>query len=150
MGNTEKYQVNYWAGDNDYVYQIQKPKRSVKRKLAIVFSFIFVLAITPTLIYALTNLNLNSGKKVSIAPQEVQTVQTNTQTQTQETKPEVHQVTIEEPKKAANQIEVLEHDSYWKISKRTCGTGKYYLSIQDQNGGKALYFGDTVTVSCVL
>jgi hypothetical protein len=147
MGNTEKYQVNYWAGDNDYVYQTQKPKRSIKRKLAIVFSFIFVLAITPTLIYALTNLNLSSGKKVSIAPQEVRT---ENQTQPQEAKPEVHQVTIEEPKKAANQTEVLEHDSYWKISKRVCGTGKYYLSVQNQNGSKALYFGDTVTVSCVL
>lgn len=45
---------------------------------------------------------------------------------------------------------VLNNDSYWKISKRHCGTGKFYLSIRDQNGGKPLYKEDFVEVSCSL
>ena len=141
MSNPSDYQVNYWAGGETYAYKSPKPKRSIKRKLAIVFSFIFILAITPSIIYALLNLNLNQTKQASIAPVE---------SQIQKSEPEVHEVTIEEPKTPLNHTEVLEHDSYWKISKRVCGTGKYYLSVQNQNGGKALYGGDTVIVTCSL
>jgi hypothetical protein len=139
MSNPENYQVKYWAGGDNYSYQAPKPKRSVKRKLAIVACFILVLAITPAFIYVLTNLNLRSGKEVSVASN-----------QTQSSQPEVHPVTIEEPKAPSNQTQVLTHDSYWKISKRVCGSGRFYLSIQEQNGGKPLHGGDSVTVNCTL
>lgn len=149
MDKTTNNQINYWASIESYDYQSSKPKRSIKRKLGIVLCFIGVLAITPSLIYALSNFNFDNPKEVSV-------LNSQTQTQPQKTTPEVHTVTIEEPKepkepkKPANQAEIINNDSYWKISKRVCGTGKYYLSIQSQNGSKALHRGDTVTVSCVL
>ena len=144
MENPQEYQVNYWAGGENYDYQKPKPKRSMKRKLAIVISFILVLAITPSLLYVLTNLELaNGGRQISAVP-----VQSQTSSQVKNNSPEVHKVIIEEPKTAGNQATVINNDSYWKISKRVCGEGKYYLSIQAQNGGKALYEGDSVTVNC--
>jgi nucleoid-associated protein YgaU len=39
-------------------------------------------------------------------------------------------------------------DNYWKISARSCGTGRYYLSIQAYNGNKPLHPGDTIAVRC--
>ncbi|MBI4097614.1 MAG: hypothetical protein HY426_01090 [Candidatus Levybacteria bacterium] len=45
---------------------------------------------------------------------------------------------------------VINNDSYWKISKRHCGSGKYYLSIREQNDAKPLYKGDFVSVNCSL
>lgn len=41
-------------------------------------------------------------------------------------------------------------DNFWRISKRTCGTGIYYLSIKEQNGynDRALQPGDTIVVYC--
>ncbi|KKR94700.1 MAG: hypothetical protein UU45_C0008G0100, partial [Candidatus Levybacteria bacterium GW2011_GWA2_41_15] len=47
-------------------------------------------------------------------------------------------------------VKILKNDSYWKISKRVCGEGKYYLSISGLNENKPLYRGDSVLVSCNL
>lgn len=49
-----------------------------------------------------------------------------------------------------NYAVVLNNDSYWKIAKRVCGNGRLYLSIRDQNNGKALYKGEKVAVNCAL
>jgi nucleoid-associated protein YgaU len=46
---------------------------------------------------------------------------------------------------------VQPNDNFWKISKRVCGTGVYYLSIQQANGygeNRSLHEGETVTVRC--
>ncbi|MBI2032754.1 MAG: hypothetical protein HYT09_03885 [Candidatus Levybacteria bacterium] len=43
---------------------------------------------------------------------------------------------------------VEKNDSYWKIAKRYCGSGRYYLSIQSINNFKALHKGDSVKISC--
>lgn len=144
MENTDKYQVNYWAGGENYEYQDPKPKRSIKRKLAIVLSFILVLAVTPSLIFALSNIDFNDSPKVSLVTENKEFESGDEPT------PVNLKVTIEEPKIPENQTEIINNDSYWKISKRVCGDGKFYLSIQSQNGSKALYKGDTVTASCVL
>jgi hypothetical protein len=144
--NPDDYQIKYWPADSSYLNEEPK-KRSIKRKLAIVASFLFVLAVTPSMIYALTNFSLekNENSKVSV----VETVNTKVT-------PEVHKVTIEEPKEPKTQqsqsniLTVINNDSYWKISVRACGTGRYYLSIKAQNGGKALYQGDTVVANCTL
>lgn len=141
----DDYQINYWKGQETYHYKPAKPKRSIKRKLAIVFSFIFVLAITPSLIYSLSSLDLSKANEISLVNSKGQISPAP-----EIISPQNLEVTIEEPKEAANQTEVISNDNYWKISKRVCGDGKYYLSIQSQNGGKALYTGDTVTASCVL
>jgi len=144
LGRRKKYEYSYWGNESTYVYKSPKQERSLKRKLAIVFSFVFVLAITPSMIYALSNFNLKSSPKVSVVnPPAIIT------TEIPEA-PEIYNVTIEEPKTLNNQAEVIINDSYWKISKRVCGSGKYYISIQSQNGGKALYKGDIVSASCVL
>ncbi|NMB84284.1 hypothetical protein GYA28_03260 [Candidatus Roizmanbacteria bacterium] len=39
-------------------------------------------------------------------------------------------------------------DSYWTISQRTCGTGRYFESIAALNGYRPLYLNDTVKVRC--
>jgi len=143
MSETDNYQ-NYWSGTETYKYESpKKPARSVKRKLAIVSVFLLILALTPSLIYALTNFDLDKGREVSVVVPQTTPAPINNA-------PEVHTVTIEEPKTQGNDAEVINNDSYWKISKRVCGDGKYYISIQTQNGSKALYKGDTVSASCVL
>ncbi len=140
LGKRKKHEYDYWDNESTYVYKSPKNKRSLKRKLAIVFSFVFILAITPPLILSLSNLDLNPSPKVSV-------VNTQIEAPSQKSYP----VTIEEPKQSdVNQIEVIKNDSYWKISKRACGTGNYYISIQSQNGSKALHEGDLVSASCVL
>lgn len=55
-----------------------------------------------------------------------------------------------EPTSIKNEALVQNNDSYWKISKRLCGTGKFYLSVKDQNNNKPLHKGDFVSVSCTL
>lgn len=142
MSNPEKYQVNYWAGGENYDYQAPK-KRSIKKKISIVLSFIFVLAVTPSLIYTLMNLDFNNGREVSVVTSNIQTP-----IEPKATEPEVHKVFIEEPKSTENEATVINNDSYWKITKRVCGKGNNYLLIKEQNNGKALYKGDTVTVNC--
>lgn len=88
----------------------------------------------------LTNLNnTNQAKKISVAPEP----------QVFEKKKTVNQNTNADAFKTST-IEVINNDSYWKISKRVCGTGKYYLSIRAQNDGKALYKGEHVIVDCSL
>jgi hypothetical protein len=143
MSNPENYQVKYWAGGNDFTYGNPKSPRSVKRKLFIVFSFLAVLVIIPVLILGFSGTSSQKNvKKVSII--------TSPLPQTKET-PRVIPVTITEPEDGNSiQTEVINNDSYWKITKRVCGNGKYYLSVKDQNGGKALYLGDTVSVACVI
>jgi len=146
MRNDKDYQANYWAGGKDFDYLSHKPKRSIKKKLSIVFSFVFVLAVTPSLIYAFMNLDLDKDRGANLASNQIQTpanLQNNTA-------PEIHKVYIEEPKPAENETTVVNNDSYWKITKRVCGKGNNYLFVKEQNGGKALYEGDSVTVNCEL
>lgn len=143
MANIDNYQVKYWAGDNDFSYKSSKPKRSVGRKLIIVFSFLLLLALTPAVIYSLSNINFKHPPKVSVveSPEII------------ESKPESPKsvpVIITEPKETTNQTKVLNNDSYWKITKRVCGTGKFYLSVQAQNENRPLQRGDSVIVNCVL
>ena len=137
MTNINDFEIKYWAGGNDFSSQKSKSKRSIKRKLFIVFCFVAGLALAPILLFGLSNLKLNQGEKVSVIQKPV-TEQPNKVTITEPEKP----VVVEE--------EIINNDSYWKISKRVCGTGKYYLSVRDQNNSKALYKGETVTVTCTL
>jgi hypothetical protein len=146
MANSDDYQIKYWSDLENFSYHSPKPERSIKRKLTIVISFLLILAITPSVIYSLTNLDLSPKKEVSVASTQNKPISENSE----KTQPEIHTVTVELPKKSSNQAEVINNDSYWKISKRVCGNGKYYISIQSQNGGKALYKGDFVSASCVL
>jgi len=141
MTNIDDYQMKYWPTENSYLQNTPK-KRSVKRKLGIVASFLFVLAVTPSLIFTLSNLNFEEKTpKVSVV---------ETSTPIVNDKPEVHNVTIEEPKTNSSQVTVINNDSYWKISKRACGSGQYYLSIQAQNNGKPLHKDNTVIANCEL
>ncbi|EKD85895.1 MAG: hypothetical protein ACD_37C00580G0007 [uncultured bacterium] len=140
MNEKDQFDIKYWGGDYFYVHQNEEqPKRTVRKKLLIVFSFIGILALLPITMIGLTNLNINQAKKISVA----------SEPQAFEKKKTVNQNTKAEASKTST-IEVVNNDSYWKISKRACGTGKYYLSIQAQNGGKALYKGENVTVDCSL
>lgn len=47
---------------------------------------------------------------------------------------------------------IQQNDNFWKISEKTCGTGKYYLAIQQRNGydndWKALHAGETISILC--
>lgn len=45
---------------------------------------------------------------------------------------------------------VVEGDNFWKISKKVCGTGKYFLSIQAQNNAQDLHAGNQLVVNCSL
>lgn len=39
-------------------------------------------------------------------------------------------------------------DSYWRIAKRVCGTGKIYMLLSEYNNSKPLFKDDLVKVSC--
>lgn len=54
------------------------------------------------------------------------------------------------PKAESKQVIALKNDSFWEISKRACGTGKYYEQIKKDNGytNKALHSGDIITINC--
>ncbi len=145
MNNSENFELNYWGEGFRNIYtKPQEPKRSIKQKLTIVISFISVLAILPLTIFGITNLNSNNPEKVTkVVKAELTTTPTQAPTPTR-TK-NVVVMGIE-----SNRVKVINNDSYWKITKRTCGTGKYYLSVKEQNEGKALYKGDFVTVDCSL
>lgn len=124
-----------------YIYEQEKPKRSLKRKLFIVLSFILILGITPSLIFTISELDFNSNEKVAINPESVKDTTVNKS-------PKVYEVKIEEAEK--NTAVVIKNDSYWKISKRICGEGRFYLSISEQNNSKALFEGDTIEANCTL
>ena len=124
-----------------YIYEQEKPKRSLKRKLFIVLSFILILGITPSLIFTISELDFNSNEKVAINPESVNDRTVNKS-------PKVYEVKIEEAEK--NTAVVIKNDSYWKISKRICGEGRFYISISEQNNSKALFEGDTIEANCTL
>ena len=137
----EDFEIKYWAGDNNFSYETPKQGRSIKKRLFIVLSFLTTLALAPIIILSFSNLDINKPEKTNVVQVPVQKKQIS---ENVNQKKEIEQEL--EPKKT----EVINNDSYWKISKRVCGEGKYYLSVRDQNGGKALFEGDSVTVDCNL
>lgn len=137
MEKIDDFDLKNLGEDYFYSYPIQgKSKRSTKKKLFIVFSFIVFLAITPAAIFGLTSINFDKAEKVSIAKDPVFENKRTVNQNTKNTEPE------------SVNVEVLNNDSYWKITKRICGSGKLYLLVKDQNNDKALYKGDIVTVKC--
>lgn len=146
MSKIDDYQMKYWPTENIYLQNAPK-KRSVKRKLGIIASFLFVLAVTPSIILSLSNFEASKAPEISVLNNAVKT-----QGQAQKTKTvrESHKVTIEVPKTNSSEVVVINNDSYWKISKRACGSGQYYLSIQAQNNSKPLFKGDLVIANCSL
>ncbi len=145
MNNSENFEINYWGEGYRSIHTLPKnPKRSIKQKLTIVISFVSVLAILPLTIFGITNLNSNNTEKLTKVVK-IEPTTSPTQAPTPTRVKDVVVMGIE-----SNRVKVLNNDSYWKITKRTCGTGKYYLSVKEQNEGKALYKGDFVTVDCSL
>lgn len=144
MSINEDFQINYWGEDYKSIYlDPKKPGRTKKRKLAIIISFVAILAILPVSIFAISNLSSNQSNKITSAA-----ITEPTKKPTQAPIPKVKDVVVMGIE--SNRVKVLNNDSYWKITKRTCGTGKYYLSVKEQNEGKALYKDDFVTVDCSL
>ncbi len=45
-------------------------------------------------------------------------------------------------------IVVKEGDNYWKITKKACGDGKYFLNVAQLNENQPLHPGDVVKVKC--
>lgn len=133
MQNPDNFEIKYWAGGNDFSLQVGKSPRSVKKKLFIVFSFVGILTIIPVLIYGLSYLQDLNTQKITIKRVE----------------PIKEIAPIQSENLKIIETEVLNNDSYYKITKRICGSGKQYLSVRDQNNGKPLYKGDFVTVDCV-
>ncbi|MBI2621551.1 MAG: hypothetical protein HYW63_02785 [Candidatus Levybacteria bacterium] len=137
MDGDGNFEIKYWGKDSNGLYQEPKSgERSIKKKLAIVFLFMAVLAALPALIFGINSLKVKPDTKIVT---------------TSEAKPEPTKATqTEDVEEAVEQdVTVINNDSYWKISKRVCGTGKYYLSIQAQNDSKPLYQKDKVSVNCV-
>ena len=138
MNQADNFEIKYWGEEfNNLHLDPQRHGRSIKQKLVIIFSFIAVLAVLPTLIFGISNLQSDNPKIVTTSQIEVEPSK-------------APQVKIAEQKPSQSEVVVVNNDSYWKISKRVCGTGKYYLSIRDQNQGKALYKDDLVKVNCSL
>src|SRR3989344_1701940 len=110
--NRGDFEINYWGEDFKNIHlNPRTTKRTVKQKLFIVSSFISILAIIPVVIFGITNLNSNSTQRISSAAQ-IQKEPTQTPIPTPNAKP-----TIKINK--ASRVEVINNDSYWKISKRT-------------------------------
>ena len=139
MDQSDNFEIKYWSEDfNNLNLNPQKQKRSTGKKLLMVLLFTGILAVLPVLILGLGNFKSNTPKIATVS--EVKTEPTKSSG-----KKSVEQKSTDESK-----VKVINNDSYWKISKRICGTGKDYLSIRDQNLGKALFLGDEVKVNCDL
>jgi len=140
MDNVEDFHINYW-GREELDYAVAKKKRSAGRKLIIVIAFILVLGTLPLL-----TLGYNYLKGASVKAQVSQVISPISPLPTQS--PRI----ISKPNATlkSNQDIIIKGDSYWKISKRNCGSGKYYLTIQNLNDGKPLQAGDSVLVNCSL
>lgn len=142
MNANKNFEINYWGEDYKSIYFKSQSKRTIKKKLLIVSSFVSVLAIVPIIVFSFSaynssnQLRISSAVKIKITPAPTQAP------------PPASEEIIEAIE--INKVEVINNDSYWKISKRTCGTGKYYLSLKEQNKSKALYEGDSVKVDCSL
>lgn len=139
MSSNEDFQIKYWGENFQEHYNSLDQKRSAGKKLLIVLSFIAILSVLPALVFGLSNLEFTPKNEISSINQ---------------IKPSVTPTPIKKSLEKAGQETsgetVLNNDSYWKISKRHCGTGRFYLSIRDQNAGKPLYRGDFVEVACSL
>ena len=132
MDPIENFNINYWGKDFSYSGP-QKRGSSTKKKLAIIFSFILLLVIFPSLIFSLANINLESKKEISSTAGIISPTQETIQDTSNQT---------------PNEGTVIKNDSYWKISKRYCGVGTYYLTIQEKNDSKPLFVGDKVLIDC--
>ena len=135
MSGNENFEINYLGKNFNNIYHKPSRQRSIKQKLAIVVSFISVLVFLPMIVFGLS--------KISNSPK----IAANIEVKPQPTKATPIKVN-KEPNQTETETIVINNDSYWKISKRVCGTGKYYLSIMSQNNGKALYQGERVKVDC--
>ena len=147
MAENENFEIKYWGIDRSLYQNPQEQKRSIRKKFFIILTFIVILVVFPVLFFGVINLELGQSKKISFTTQikpalKPTSTPTSTPTPTPEKKPNLQ--------KTSTDVAVQNNDSYWKISKRQCGTGKYYLSIRDQNAAKALHKGDSVEVSCSL
>ncbi len=142
----DDFEIKYWGGDyvsfNDDFETPKKPPRSIRKKLAISLIFVVIIALTPLIFFGISNIDLNSHKNVVVVDNGLQ-------------KKTVKQDTIDyrNPTPTSSvakiqSVEVVNNDSYWKITKRTCGSGQKYLTTQNLNEGKALHIGDTVLVNC--
>lgn len=136
MSSSNDFEINYWGNTPDY--KSSKKSRSIKKKILIVLCFIAILGITPTLIFGLNKVQINKSRQISSIA-----VITPALKQPQE------KLKIPTPTPSIS-TQVQKGDSYWRLSKRNCGTGIYYLSIRDQNDSKPLHQGDSVRVVCEL
>src|SRR3989344_5543025 len=99
----QDFEIKYWAGGNDFQPLKQEPKRSIKKKLAIVLSFVGALAIFPLVLFGLSNINFNSpDEKIAI--------------QTPIAEEDVQDI-LESPKQEVVEEKVVRGDSWWKIAK---------------------------------
>ena len=135
MSGNENFEINYLGKNFNNIYHKPSRQRSIKQKLAIVVSFISVLVFLPMIVFGLS--------KISNSPK----IAANIEVKPQPTKATPIKVN-KEPNQTETETIVINNDSYWKISKRVCGTGKHYLLISSQNNGKALYQGERVKVDC--
>ena len=137
MENIEDFHINYWGANELDYNKPEKKGRSMKRKLGIVLAFLFILAMIPLFTVGYSKLKDFKVQKVS----ELITTPTPTVSPTSTPKP---------TEVKSNTDIILKGDNYWRIAKRNCGSGKYYLAVQAANGGKPLQPGDTVIISCSL
>lgn len=131
----DNFEIKYWAGGNDFEFVKPPTNRSVKRKVLIVLSFVGILALFPLILIGASKIDFES-KDEAIT---IQTPISNNDIKLKET-------LITEP--ITIEAGVVKNDNYWKISKRICGEGKFYLEIQEQNNAKALFEGEIVSVKC--
>lgn len=140
MDKVEDFHINYW-GPEELDYGRVRKQRSAGRKLFIVIAFILILGILPLLTLEYGYFRNSAAKKqvsqvinpISPSPTKNPTVRPKTT-----------------PASNPNHDVIVKGDSYWKIAKRNCGSGKYYLTIQNLNKSKPLQAGDSVLINCSL
>jgi len=118
-----EFKIDY-MGREDYSYAKRQKNKIASFKLVSASVYTLMLIISPLLIFLL-------GTNPPSPKTEISSASTS-----------VYEEEI--------QAEVLKNDSYWKLAKRYCGDGKYFLSVKEANGSKALFEGDSVKVTCEL
>ena len=129
MSDNNGFKIKYLSPEN-YFYSPYKKRSLVKFKTLGAVLYLMLLAAVPALLYIWGTQTPSLIKAVS---------STSTSIYLERGLPDPR-----------SDVKILKNDSYWKISKRVCGKGKYYLSISGLNENKPLYRGDSVLVSCSL
>ncbi len=105
---------------------------------------LIVLAMGPRLLHKVKGVSKNTNNPVvNMVGTKIETV--DSANPSAQPKPAVRKLSFTS---SYRYVRILNGDSYYSLTKRACGEGKFYRFVADLNGNKPLYEGDAIKVYC--